>query len=173
MNSMSGRWPETSFEAISLQLNDHTDCGRGPPAVFDEKLAKLGYHANSGKSRRSHHKKGAPGASRRLTFANVGGRFLTRRERCACLLLHRCGEMRLREKHRYMKTKKRARPSGRPESKSSVRATISFPSGQYETLEEIARQKKVSLAWVVREATEEYLTNKWPLLFAKDGEARK
>ena len=26
-------------------------------AAFDEKLAKLGYHANSGKSRRSHHKK--------------------------------------------------------------------------------------------------------------------
>lgn len=27
--------------------------------AFDEKLAKLGYEANSGKSRRSHHKKGA------------------------------------------------------------------------------------------------------------------
>jgi hypothetical protein len=24
---------------------------------FDEKLAKLGYHANSGKARRSHHRK--------------------------------------------------------------------------------------------------------------------
>ena len=30
---------------------------------FDEKLAKLGYHANSaGKSRRSHHKASAPAA---------------------------------------------------------------------------------------------------------------
>jgi hypothetical protein len=28
-------------------------------AVFDEKLAKLGYQANSGKGRRSHHKKAA------------------------------------------------------------------------------------------------------------------
>lgn len=27
-------------------------------AAFDEKLAKLGYHANSGKQRRSHHRKG-------------------------------------------------------------------------------------------------------------------
>jgi predicted DNA-binding protein len=53
-----------------------------------------------------------------------------------------------------------------------VRATISFPSGHYETLEEIAKQKKVSLAWVVREATEQYITDKWPL-FAKDGDARK
>lgn len=30
-------------------------------ATFDEKLAKLGYHANSGKSRKSHHKKAAVG----------------------------------------------------------------------------------------------------------------
>jgi hypothetical protein len=29
-------------------------------AAFDEKLAKLGYHAISSKSRRSHHKKAAP-----------------------------------------------------------------------------------------------------------------
>ena len=34
---------------------------------------------------------------------------------------------------------------------SSVRATISFPSDLYETLEGIAEEKKVSLAWVVRE----------------------
>lgn len=27
-------------------------------AAFDEKLAKLGYHANSSKTRRSHHRKG-------------------------------------------------------------------------------------------------------------------
>jgi hypothetical protein len=31
-------------------------------AAFDEKLAKLGYRANSGKGRRSHHKKAAPAA---------------------------------------------------------------------------------------------------------------
>lgn len=31
-------------------------------AAFDEKLAKLGYHANSGKGRRSHHKKAAASA---------------------------------------------------------------------------------------------------------------
>lgn len=47
---------------------------------------------------------------------------------------------------------------------SSVRATISFPSDIYQTLENIARQKKVSLAWVVREAAEQYIANKWPLL---------
>jgi metal-responsive CopG/Arc/MetJ family transcriptional regulator len=37
-----------------------------------------------------------------------------------------------------------------------VRASISFPPDLYETLEEIAKQKKVSLAWVVREASERY-----------------
>jgi hypothetical protein len=30
--------------------------------VFDEKLEKLGYRANSGKGRRSHHRKAAPAA---------------------------------------------------------------------------------------------------------------
>jgi predicted DNA-binding protein len=47
---------------------------------------------------------------------------------------------------------------------SSVRATISFPPDMYQTLEDIARQKKVSLAWVVRESAEQYIANKWPLL---------
>lgn len=47
---------------------------------------------------------------------------------------------------------------------SSVRATISFPPELYKTLEDIARQKKVSLAWVVREASEQYIADKWPLL---------
>lgn len=28
-------------------------------AAFDDKLAKLGYHSNSGKGKRSHHKKAA------------------------------------------------------------------------------------------------------------------
>jgi metal-responsive CopG/Arc/MetJ family transcriptional regulator len=38
-----------------------------------------------------------------------------------------------------------------------VRASISFPPAIYETLGSIARQKKVSLAWVVRDATERYV----------------
>lgn len=46
---------------------------------------------------------------------------------------------------------------------AAVRATISFPPEVYETLEVIAKEKKVSLAWVVREAAEKYITDKWPL----------
>ena len=49
-------------------------------------------------------------------------------------------------------------------STAQVRATISFPPGVYETLEGIAKEKKVSLAWVVREAAEKYIADKWPLI---------
>jgi len=45
------------------------------------------------------------------------------------------------------------------QSTPAVRASISFPPGLYETLEEIAKQKKVSLAWVVRDAAEKYVAN--------------
>lgn len=51
-----------------------------------------------------------------------------------------------------------------PPENSSVRATISFPAEIYQSLQDIARQKKVSLAWVVREASEQYIAEKWPLL---------
>jgi hypothetical protein len=50
---------------------------------------------------------------------------------------------------------------------ASARATISFPSELYKTLEGIAREKKVSLAWVVREAAEQYVADKWPLFKGK------
>ena len=50
---------------------------------------------------------------------------------------------------------------------AAVRASISFPPDIYETLESIAREKKVSLAWVVREAAEQYIGSKWPLLFKR------
>ena len=58
------------------------------------------------------------------------------------------------------------------ESAAAVRATISFPPEIYETLESIAKQKKVSLAWVVREAAEQYLAEKWPLFAKKEGDGQ-
>ncbi len=45
---------------------------------------------------------------------------------------------------------------------SSIRASISFPPDLYESLEELAKQKKVSLAWVVRDAAEKYVANQPP-----------
>ena len=41
----------------------------------------------------------------------------------------------------------------------SVRASISFPPEIYEALEQLATQKKVSLAWVVRDAVEQYVAD--------------
>jgi hypothetical protein len=61
--------------------------------------------------------------------------------------------------------KRKEKPT--PTAGASVRATISFPADIYQTLEDIARQKKVSLAWVVREASEQYIAHKWPLFKAK------
>jgi hypothetical protein len=46
--------------------------------------------------------------------------------------------------------------------KAAVRALISFPPDLYETLEELAKQKKVSLAWVVRGAAEKYVADQSP-----------
>ena len=69
-----------------------------------------------------------------------------------------------------MKPKKGSGKKMKAQSAVQVRATISFPQDIYETLEAIARQKKVSLAWVVREAAEQYLADKWPLFAKGKGE---
>ena len=58
---------------------------------------------------------------------------------------------------------KKPRGSGRrvkTQSTTAVRASISFPPDLYETLEQLAKQKKVSLAWVVRDAAEKYVADK-------------
>jgi predicted DNA-binding protein len=72
-----------------------------------------------------------------------------------------------------MKAKKRERKKMKGQSTAQVRATISFPPEVYETLETIAKEKKVSLAWVVREATEKYISDKWPLLKGQQFEQMK
>lgn len=43
------------------------------------------------------------------------------------------------------------------ENMSALRASISFPPELYRTLEKLAQQKKVSLAWIVRDAAERYV----------------
>ena len=56
---------------------------------------------------------------------------------------------------------KKARRTGKKtETAPAVRASISFPPALYETLEDIAKQKKVSLAWVVRDAAEKYVADR-------------
>jgi metal-responsive CopG/Arc/MetJ family transcriptional regulator len=43
------------------------------------------------------------------------------------------------------------------------RTSVSFPSDVYETLEDLATRKKVSIGWVVREAVDKYIADQWPL----------
>lgn len=43
------------------------------------------------------------------------------------------------------------------------RASVSFPPELYAVLERIAEEKRVSIAWVVREAAERYVSDQWPL----------
>ena len=45
------------------------------------------------------------------------------------------------------------------QSAPAVRASISFPPDLYQTLEDIAKRKKVSLAWIVRDAAEKYVAD--------------
>jgi metal-responsive CopG/Arc/MetJ family transcriptional regulator len=66
-----------------------------------------------------------------------------------------------------MKAKNGSGKKMKGQSPAAVRASISFPPDVYETLETIAKEKKVSLAWVVREAAEQYIGSKWPLFSRK------
>ena len=45
------------------------------------------------------------------------------------------------------------------QSTPAVRASVSFPAPLYETLEDIAKQKKLSMAWVMRDAAEKYVAS--------------
>jgi metal-responsive CopG/Arc/MetJ family transcriptional regulator len=56
------------------------------------------------------------------------------------------------------KQPKKAKPA------SPLRISVTFPPDLYRTLEQIAKQKKVSVAWIVRDAAEKYVADQWPLL---------
>lgn len=53
------------------------------------------------------------------------------------------------------------KPTGKPRA---ARASASLPPDLYSTLQDIAKQKKVSVAWVIRDAAEKYIADQWPLL---------
>ena len=56
-----------------------------------------------------------------------------------------------------MTRRKAGGSSAHPQTATLVRASIRFPADLYESLEGIAKQKKVSMAWVVRDASERYV----------------
>jgi predicted transcriptional regulator len=62
---------------------------------------------------------------------------------------------------------KKVRKRATDASGLKIRVSIGFPSDVHETLDRIAKEKKVSLGWVVREAVDKYLADKWPLFAGK------
>jgi metal-responsive CopG/Arc/MetJ family transcriptional regulator len=51
----------------------------------------------------------------------------------------------------------------KPKGEVSVRTSVTLPSDLHASLELIAKQKKVSTAWVIRDAAEKYIAEQWPL----------
>jgi len=51
-----------------------------------------------------------------------------------------------------------------PVRTDSTRISVTFEREQYELLEKVAAENKVSVAWVVRNAVEKYISDRWPLL---------
>ncbi|MCZ8030826.1 MAG: ribbon-helix-helix protein, CopG family [Rubrivivax sp.] len=50
-----------------------------------------------------------------------------------------------------------------PPAREGTRASVTFPGELYAELERIAEEKKVSVAWVVRDAVEKYVEAQYPL----------
>jgi metal-responsive CopG/Arc/MetJ family transcriptional regulator len=48
-------------------------------------------------------------------------------------------------------------------AKEGTRASVTFPADLYAELERIAEEKKVSVAWVVRDAVGKYVEAQYPL----------
>jgi len=48
-------------------------------------------------------------------------------------------------------------------TREGTRASVTFPADIYTELERIAGEKKVSVAWVVRDAVEKYIEAQYPL----------
>lgn len=57
------------------------------------------------------------------------------------------------------------RKPGRPASNKppAVRASVSLSPDVYATLSALAKQRKVSTSWVIRDAAEKYVMEQWPL----------
>lgn len=50
-----------------------------------------------------------------------------------------------------------------PQRQDAQRVSVTFPSDHYQELKLIAERKRVSVAWVVRDAVENYLAAELPL----------
>lgn len=58
-----------------------------------------------------------------------------------------------------MTAKRGRKPTGKPRA---TRASASLPPEIYSTLQDIAKQRKVSVSWIIRDAAEKYIAEQWP-----------
>jgi hypothetical protein len=58
----------------------------------------------------------------------------------------------------------------RTKAEPTTRTSVTIPTQIYASLETIAKQKKVSMAWVMRDAAEKYVSEQWPLFRGIDHE---
>ena len=56
------------------------------------------------------------------------------------------------------------KPAKAKPDKKAWRASVTFTPELHGTLEQLAKSKKVSVAWIVREAVDKYVADQWPLL---------
>jgi metal-responsive CopG/Arc/MetJ family transcriptional regulator len=54
-------------------------------------------------------------------------------------------------------------PTKSQDAHKSVRTSVSLPPDLHDTLERLAKSKKVSVAWLIRDAAERYVGEQWPL----------
>lgn len=62
-----------------------------------------------------------------------------------------------------IKNRKPAAAAKPMSAKKAPRQSVTFPAKTYAELERLSREKKVSIAWVVREAAEQYIAGQYPL----------
>jgi predicted DNA-binding protein len=61
---------------------------------------------------------------------------------------------------------KKIRRTEKTKAEGPLRASITFPPELYQTLQDLAKRKKVSVAWLVRDAAEKYVAEMWPLFIS-------
>jgi hypothetical protein len=59
------------------------------------------------------------------------------------------------------------RKEQKTKASQSPRASVTFPPDLYQTLEDLAKKRKVSVAWIVRDAAEKYVADQWPLFASR------
>jgi len=63
--------------------------------------------------------------------------------------------------------------SGKRKSAAEPRASVTFPPDLYLNLEDLAKKKKVSIAWIVRESADKCVADQGPLFGANSSEEKR